>query len=76
LLRSHEFYSLSGCDLVLDLAGGHFFEENLLECFQVVQALGGIEDFDAGEMVGGVVVEGDAVFEVFRSYSGVCEADV
>ena len=65
-----------GCDLILDLAGGHFFEDNLLERFRVVHALGGVEDFDAGEMVGGVVVEGYAVFEVFRGYGGVCEADV
>ena len=44
--------------------------------FHVVQALGINEDFNAGEMVGGGVVEGDAVFEVFRGYGGVCEADV
>ena len=34
--------------------------DNLFERFRVVQALGGVEDFDAGEKVGGVVVEGDA----------------
>ena len=65
-----------GSDLVLDLAGGHFFEENWLECFRVVHALGGVENFDTGEMVEGIVVEGDAVIEVFGDYGGVCEADV
>ena len=51
LVRSHEFTYLTGCDLVLNLAGGYFFEENFLECFRVVHAPGGVEDFDAGEMV-------------------------
>lgn len=51
LLRSHEFYSLPGCNLAIDLAGGHFFKENFLECFRVVRALSGTEDFDAGGAV-------------------------
>ena len=68
--------SLPGYGLVLDLAGGHFFEDNLFERFRGVHALGDVEDFDAGEVVGSVVIKGDAVFEVFRGYGGVCESDV
>ena len=44
--------------------------------FRIVQALGVIEDFNADEVVGRVVVEGDSVFEVFRGYGSVCEAHV
>ena len=44
--------------------------------FRVVQVLGGGADFDAGETVGGVVVEGDAVLKVFSSHGCFFEADV
>jgi len=68
-------YSLPGYDLILDLAGCHFFEDNLFERFRVFQALGGVEDFDAGESVSGVVIEGNAVFKVLCSNGYFCEED-
>ena len=41
-------------------------ENEMLERLRVVQPLGGVEDFDAGETVGGVVVEGNAVRNLLR----------
>ena len=40
------------------------FEDGLIGRARVVQALGGVENFDGGEGVGGVVVEGDGEHEV------------
>ena len=51
-------------------------EDDLLECLRVVQALGGVEDFDAGKMVGRVIVDGDAVPKLFRGHSRFFETDV
>ena len=64
LHRGHGIHSLPGCDLILDLAAGAFFKDSMFERFGVVQALGGVEDFDGGEGVGGVVVESDGGLEV------------
>ena len=36
----------------------------MLQRLRIVQTLGSVEDFDGGEGVGGVVVEGDGVFRV------------
>ena len=68
--------SVRGCDLTPGFAVCAGFENDVLERFGVGQALGGEEDFDAGEAVGGVIVEGDAVVKVFGGHGCFFEADV
>ena len=36
----------------------------MLQRLRIVRTLGSVEDFDGGEMVGGVVVEGDGKLKV------------
>ena len=69
-------WALSQCELVLDIVGGHFCEDALTERFRVFDTLRGVEDFDVGEAAGRVVVDDDAVFEVFRGHGCFCEEDV
>ena len=51
-------------------------EDDLLAQMWIVQPLRGVEDFDAGEAVGRVVVEGNAIVKVFRGHGCFFEADV
>ena len=44
--------SVRGCDLTPGFAVRAGFENDVLERFGVGEALGGVEDFDAGEAVG------------------------
>ena len=53
--------AVRNCDLTPGFAVRACFENDVLERFRVGEALGGVEDFDAGEAVVGVVVEGGLV---------------
>ena len=51
----------TGCELISGVAVGAGFKVGWFERVGIVQALGGVGDFDGGEGVTRVVVEGDRV---------------
>ena len=68
--------SARGCDWILRFAEGVVWEADLLARLRIGQALGGVKDFAAGETVGRVEVEGNAIVKVFRGHGCFFEADV